>query len=157
MEGIIIRNMSDADLPQVHAIECQNHSSPWSINSFSHELGSKETILKTAVAEEQVIGYACIRSMLDITHILKITVIPRFRRMGIGTSLLHNALRDLGNMGKDTALVTLEVRESNIAAINMYKKMGFKENGRRKNYYKRPDEDALIMELKLTENYNKDF
>ena len=151
MEGIVLRDMLAEDLPQVHATENQFDGTPWSISSFSYELGNRDAILKVAILHEQVIGYICIRSLLDITHLLKITVLPRFRRRGIGRALLQNALQTLRDSRPDTHELTLEVRESNSAAIKLYKKEGFKATGRRPGYYRRPDEDAIIMGLAVSQ------
>jgi ribosomal-protein-alanine N-acetyltransferase len=149
LEGVVIRDMLAEDLPRVYEVESQFYGTPWSIRSFSHELGNRDAILKVAVCHEQVVGYICIRSLLDITHLLKITVLPKFRRRGIGRALFQNALQTLKNSRPDTHELTLEVRESNSAAINLYKQAGFKETGRRPGYYRRPDEDAIIMGLEL--------
>ncbi|KPK02545.1 MAG: hypothetical protein AMK71_01960 [Nitrospira bacterium SG8_35_4] len=142
--------MLTEDLPQVHAIENQFHSMPWTVKSFLHELGSRDAILKVAIHHGQVIGYICIRSLFDITHLLKITVLPPFRRRGIGHALFQNALQTLRKANPDSHEVTLEVRESNSAAMGLYRKEGFKETGRRPGYFRQPDEDAIIMGLDLS-------
>lgn len=152
MEGVEIRDMSGGDLPQVHALENQFHGTPWSVSSFSHELGSGDAILKVAVSHDQIIGYICLRSLLDVTHLMKITVLPRFRRRGIARDLLHSAVQTLKNTRPDARELTLEVRETNNAAIELYKKEGFRETGRRRDYYRLPDEDAIIMTLDLLTN-----
>ncbi|NIM81976.1 MAG: GNAT family N-acetyltransferase, partial [Candidatus Aminicenantes bacterium] len=82
-------------------------------------------------------------------HILNLAVSPRFRRTGIGSMLLRDALDELKRSKPDTKLITLEVRESNAAAINIYEKFGFKITGKRIGYYQKPHEDAVIMELKM--------
>jgi ribosomal-protein-alanine N-acetyltransferase len=149
LEGVIIRDMSHEDLPQVHALDELFYGTPWSITSFSYELGNQEAILKVATYREQVVGYICIRTLLDVTHVLKITVMTKFRRRGIGGRLLHEAIQKLRHFKPDTGELTLEVRESNRAAIDLYEKSGFTKTGIRRGYYKRPDEDALIMGMKL--------
>ena len=145
MEGIVVREMSVDDLPQVHTIENLIYRDSWSISSLSYELKNSEAILQVATSRESIIGYVCIRSILDVTHILKITVLPEFRRSGVAFHLLEKALQKLRQVKGENLHVTLEVRESNNAAINLYEKSGFKKNGRRKGYYKSPDEDAVIM------------
>jgi len=137
--------MSVDDLPQVHTIEHLIYRDPWSISSLSYELKNSDAILEVATSRESIIGYVCIRSILDVTHILKITVLPEFRRSGVAFHLLEKALQKLRQVKGENLYVTLEVRESNNAAISLYEKSGFKENGRRKGYYKSPDEDAVIM------------
>ena len=145
MAGILIRGMQASDLPEVTRIEHASFTTPWDINAFKYELRHKDSILKVAVFNNRVIGYACIRTMLDITHILNLAVLPEFRRMGIGSMLLREALHELLRMKPETDLITLEVRESNIAAIRLYEKFGFKVLGIRRGYYQKPQEDAVIM------------
>lgn len=149
MEEIVIRDMSVDDLPQVHAIENLIYTDPWSINSFSYELGNSQAIIQVATSRESIIGYVCIRSILELTHLLKITVLPEFRRRGVAFHLLEKALQELRQARCENLHVTLEVRASNNAAISLYKKSGFKKNGRRKGYFRSPDEDAVIMGLNI--------
>ena len=146
MEGIIIREMSHDDLSQVHAIEKQSFAEPWRPSSFEYEVDNRDAILKVAISDNQIVGYICVRIIVDITHVLDIAVMPELRRMGIGSLLLINALQELRRLRPDTKKITLEVRESNIAAIKLYEKFGFKEIGRRRGYYQKPHEDAVIME-----------
>lgn len=143
--------MSYNDLPQVHAIEKKCFSTPWSINAFKYEITYRHAILKVAVLNNQIIGYVCLRTILDVTHVSNLAVLPEFRRRGIGSMLLQDALQELKHSGIETNLVTLEVRESNIAAIRLYEKFGFKIIGRRIGYYQKPPEDAIIMGLELKE------
>ena len=149
MEGIIIREMSHADLPEVHGIEKECFSAPWSINAFRYELEHRLTILRVAVLNGQIVGYVCIRTILDETHILNLAVRPEFRRRGIGSLLLREAPLELKHSGTESCSLTLEVRASNIAAIRLYEKFGFKVTGKRRGYYHMPDEDAVIMGLQI--------
>jgi len=145
LEGLIIRRMSHNDLQQVHEIERQCFSAPWSIESFRYELEDRMTILLVAVLNKQIIGYICLRTIVDVTHVLNIAVLSKFRRRGVGTLLLKRAIKELKESGLDTRFVTLEVRASNRAAINLYKKFGFEIIGKRKDYYHSPREDAVLM------------
>ncbi|MCK5426435.1 MAG: ribosomal protein S18-alanine N-acetyltransferase [Thermodesulfovibrionia bacterium] len=144
--------MSFADIQDVQAIEKQCFTTPWNISSFKHELGNKDTILKIAVFNEKIVGYICLRTLLDVTYILNLTVIPDFRRMGIASMLFRDALQELRKSKPDIKGITLEVRESNSAAINLYGKLGFKVTGRRNDYYQKPQENAVIMEMNISEN-----
>ncbi len=150
MEGITIREMSLNDIPEVIAIENRCYTTPWNVNSFRYELGNKRAILKVAVLDGRIIGYVCIRSILDETHLLNISVVPELRRTGIAGMLIFNVLQALRQLNPGTKL-TLEVRESNSAAARLYEKFGFKVTGRRRGYYKKPYEDAIIMGLELDE------
>jgi ribosomal-protein-alanine N-acetyltransferase len=149
LEGIKIRKMLHADMMQVYAIAKKSFTTPWQLSSFEYELANKDTILKVAVIDSEIAGYVCLRSMLDVTHLLDVAVTPEFRRTGIGSMLLKGALQELRRLKPDAGFITLEVRESNIAATKLYEKFGFKEIGRRRGYYQRPYEDAIIMELDM--------
>ena len=147
----MIRDMSVHDLSEVHMLESICDPAPWSVNSLRYEIDNKEAILKVAIRDSKIIGYMCIRTLLDITHVMKITVIPEFRRNGIGSALLIESLKKLRSQKSDVKHVTLEVRESNNAAIELYSKIGFRKTGSRRNYYKNPSEDGLIMQLDFEE------
>jgi ribosomal-protein-alanine N-acetyltransferase len=150
--------MSHADIMEVHTIAKKCFTTPWHVRSFEYELGNKDAILYVAVLDNEIAGYACLRSILDKTHILDIAVTPGLRLTGIGSMLLRGALQELRRLKKGADLITLEVRESNIAAIRLYEKFGFKEIGRRKDYYKKPREDAIIMELDMnTDSSSRTF
>jgi len=141
--------MLSADLQQVYALENLCYTTPWSPDSFKYEIGNKEAILKVAVFNSQIIGYVCIRTILDMTHLLNFTVSPEFRRRGIGNMLLKNAIEELKHLKPGTKL-TLEVRRSNIPAIRFYEEFGFKVTGSRKKYYQKPEDDAILMELDIS-------
>lgn len=148
MEGIKIREMSNSDLPEVIDIENLCHATPWTSNSFEYEISNKEAILRVAVLDGKIVGYVCVRTILDLTHLLNLSVLPEFRRLGIGSMLLNSVLLTLRQLDSDSD-VTLEVRESNIAAIKLYEKFGFVITGKRRDYFKKPEEDAAIMKLDI--------
>ena len=145
----MIRDMSVQDLSEVHMLESICDPTPWSVNALRYEINNKESILKVAVRDDKVIGYVCIRTLLDITHVMKVTVLPDYKRNGIGNALLTESLKQLRVLKPDIEHVTLEVRESNGAAVNLYNNLGFRKTGVRKNYYKNPSEDGLIMQLDI--------
>jgi len=147
LERLVVRDMAYADLPAVLAVAAQSFTTPWEINSFKHELENKDAILKVALSASELVGYVCIRTLLDVIHIMDIAVLSEHRQQGIGSRLLQEALSTLKHMTPDVRQVTLEVRESNHAAIRLYRKHGFSTIGRRKGYYKNPVEDALLMGL----------
>jgi len=148
MEGFKLRDMRPEDLPQVHAIEESLEHSPWSMRSFAHELQSEDSILKIAEFNSQVIGYICVKILLEVAHLMKIMIIPEYRRKGIGTRLVLTCI-DALRVKNSIKKLTLEVRESNPSAINFYKKLGFKIEGKRKSYYINPKEDAIIMSKEI--------
>ncbi len=149
MEGVTVRKMDLSDLSAVQEISDQSFSTPWSLSSFEYEIANKDAVLKVAEKNSLIIAYVCISSFLYVTHVMDIAVISEYCRKGIGTLLLFEALREIREARPDTEHITLEVRESNIAAIKLYEKSGFRATGRRTNYYTKPDEDGIIMGLDL--------
>ena len=128
-------------------------SSPWSASSL--ELLTNDGIgvgylLTTPAApgsEPAVVAYGGMLITVDEGQITNIAVHPDHRREGLGTAILRSLLRHAKDERLDS--VSLEVRASNTAAIEMYKKAGFTEAGRRKGFYQKPTEDALVMVARL--------
>lgn len=90
-----------------------------------------------------VVGYLVARHMADEGEILNVAVAPTDRRRGVGRALVRAGLRRLTALG--ARQVYLEVRESNLAARELYRSFGFVEVARRANYYRRPVEDAILL------------
>jgi len=144
-----IRDATYQDLPKILEIERLSFSQPWSLNSFRRELSLAFSRVAVAISDESdevPIGFLCRWLIADESHILNIAVHPKARRYGIGTELLEQTLSEA--RANQVQLVTLEVRRSNLAARNLYRKFHFEERRLRRNYYG-PGEDALVMELKL--------
>lgn len=142
-----IRRMTLDDLAQVVAIDKASFSLPWPERSFRFEI-SDNSASRAWVAEEdgKVVGAIVAWLLVDEAHIATIATHPDFRRRGIASKLLSHALRMMMNEGALTSV--LEVRESNLAAQEMYRKFGFEESGRRPRYYKDNSEDAILMTLR---------
>jgi len=88
------------------------------------------------------------REVADEAEIFNLAVAPQYRRQGHGTALVTAALEGMRSRGIQS--VFLEVRESNLGAIAFYEDLGFLRSGRRKDYYRYPDEAAITMVRKLT-------
>ena len=88
-------------------------------------------------------GYIGISCIIDEGYITNVAVFPESRKKGVGTALLERVFSLAKDMG--LSFVSLEVRESNIPAISLYEKLGFKQEGKRKDFYRDPKEDALIL------------
>ena len=97
------------------------------------------------LAEEDgnLLGYLVLSSVLDEGSVDNVAVAPAYRRRGVADALLDDAEARARVLG--LASVTLEVRAGNLPAIRLYEKHGFREVGRRPNYYERPREDAILM------------
>ena len=141
-----IRRMTLEDLEQVVAIDKASFSLPWPERSFRFEI-TDNPASRAWVAEldGKVVGAIVAWLLVDEAHIATIATHPDFRRQGIASQLLTHALRMMMNEGALTSV--LEVRESNAAAQEMYRKFGFEESGRRPRYYRDNSEDAILMTL----------
>lgn len=141
---IKIRPMTRSDIESVMEIECKCFAVPWSKASFEDELThNSRAIYLVADCGERVVGYAGMWRVLDEAHITNIAVHPEFQRRKIGCALVEGLIDKA--KGEHIRHMTLEVRESNHAAQNLYRKYGFKAAGKRKNYYSDNQEDAIIM------------
>ncbi|MCL2215524.1 MAG: ribosomal protein S18-alanine N-acetyltransferase [Defluviitaleaceae bacterium] len=128
----------------IHAIENEAFSDPWSKSSILYEINEPGSVFLVAVNENQnAIGYASMRHVLDEGHISNIAVSASYKNQGVGSLLMESLVNEARRL-KITAL-TLEVRESNKAAISLYKKYGFVQKGVRRDFYSYPNEDGIVM------------
>ena len=118
-------------------------SDPWSENSVASELNNKLSMWLVAEENGTVAGYIGSQTVCNETDMMNVAVHPDCRRQGIAESLILALMQKLQEVG--STCLTLEVRASNLPAIALYSKLGFSEIGRRKNYYRNPKEDALIL------------
>lgn len=142
---IEVLEMKEADIEEVLEIENACFSTPWSKDAFKLEIKNKFAHYVIAKVDGKIVGYGGIWLIIDEGHITNIAVKKEFRDMKVGSHLLK-ALIELSKERNITSM-TLEVRESNIAAQRLYEKYGFKEVGLRKAYYSDNNEDAMIMWL----------
>lgn len=131
-------------LPQLQRIEQSSFSVPWTEAMLRLQLDPNSHVFLTAeTGEGLVAGYVGMMYILDEGYISNVAVAPEYRRQGVADALL-NALADRARALR-LSFLTLEVRQSNAPAVALYKKHGFDLVGRRKNYYEKPREDALLM------------
>ncbi len=134
--------MTDRDTEKIVELEKICFTEPWSRDALadSYKNGTHFFIAEVGC---DTAGYIGINTVLDEGYITNIAVFPEFRKKGVATTLLAH----IENFAKEKELsfITLEVRVSNTAAINLYRKSGFRDEGRRKNFYRKPNEDALIL------------
>jgi ribosomal-protein-alanine N-acetyltransferase len=140
---MMIVRMNESHVSAVAELEKLCFSDPWSENSVASELKNKLALWLVAEEEGRVSGYIGSQTCGDESDVMNVAVHPDFRRRGIAEALVNSLVEELKAI--DSHSLTLEVRASNVPAISLYEKMGFSEVGRRKNYYRNPREDALIM------------
>ena len=140
-----VRRARAEDLPQVAAIERESFTDPWSIASFRTLLAQRSAYFAVASRRDEgpLNGYIVAWCVADEGEIANVAVTAEARGRGVGAALLDAALRALAGGG--AASVHLEVRDSNRAARALYATRGFEEVGRRRGYYRRPVEDALVL------------
>ncbi len=137
--------MKEEDLEKVMEIERRSFVSPWSEGLFREELWREFSNPLVAVDPDtgETVGYIVFWVIHDECHILNIAVDPSRRREGIGEKLMK-ACEEVSREGGASYLY-LEVRESNLPAINLYRKLGYRFFGLRKGYYTDTKEDAWVM------------
>jgi [ribosomal protein S18]-alanine N-acetyltransferase len=144
--SVILRKMTLDDVEQVVAIDRISFSLPWPTSSFHFELtDNPASRCWVAESDGRVAAMLVAWFIVDEIHIATIATHPDFRKQGIGEKLLSFTLRSAKEEGAVSSF--LEVRESNDAAIMMYRKFGYIESGRREGYYKDNGEDAILMTL----------
>ena len=145
MKKVRIVPMAAEHLNEVAALELACFSRPWSRQMLAEELDNQCAAFLVALEPEtdKVIGYAGLLVAADEGYITNVAVFPTYRRRGVAGKLLDVFLRFA--RANHLAFLTLEVRPSNAAAIALYTRFGFREAGRRRNYYDLPREDALIL------------
>lgn len=135
------------DAPRLAFIEeTQPMSAHWGEKGMAGEIANASARVWCWEQEGEIVGFLALRLAADVCEILNLAVLPEACRGGIGFRLLSYALRDLRARGGKT--VTLEVNVTNLPAISLYTKAGFKELGRREKFYNGKD-DALIMGINL--------
>lgn len=128
-------------------IEQISFSDPWSAESFRQTLALPAARCLTAWAEDgdetRLVGYLIAFVIAPEVEIANLAVSPAYRKQGIGRALMEEGLRICRE--EDCDSFYLEVRESNLPAQALYRRLGFEPIGRRKHYYRLPTEDALLM------------
>ncbi|BAU67411.1 ribosomal-protein-alanine acetyltransferase [Stanieria sp. NIES-3757] len=170
MKFLIIHLANEQQLTEIIKIDQLCFGGLWSRDGYLREMNSPNSSLLTLSVEEieasdnnltsdtspkndlseqkpnqknQLIGIGCFWAILEEAHITLLGINPNYQRQGLGKLLLYALLQQAIERKLERA--TLEVRAGNQAAINLYEKFGFRLAGRRKKYYPRTGEDALIL------------
>lgn len=136
---------AEADIDAVVALEHESFSNPWPRETLVWELVNSDVtrVYLLRDAEDRAIAFCIAWIIFDELHINTLAVSPQHRRQGLATVLLEGIMKEAAEEGARRA--TLEVRESNTAALELYARLGFQVTARRRNYYTNPAEDALIL------------
>ena len=148
--GLVAAPMTVADLDQVWALECSVFPYPWSRTNFADSLASGYDCWTVRDADGSLAGYYLLMYAVDEAHLLDVAVAAPRQRQGLGRRLMDRI--SARARGQGMASILLEVRPSNGRALDVYRRYGYREIGRRKGYYPAgPDgrEDAIVMRLEL--------
>ena len=140
---MMILNMNESHVAQVAELEKVCFSDPWSEKSVASELNNSLSCWLVAEEDGVVAGYIGSQTVMDESDMMNVAVHPDFRRKGIAEALVTKLVEALKK--RESHCLTLEVRASNEPAKALYEKLGFVQVGLRKNYYRNPKEDALIL------------
>jgi len=140
-----ITDVKPSHLDEIQAIETACFSMPWHRAALEKQMCADNCIFLAAVDDNgAVMGYIGMMFVLDEGYISNIAVSPEFRRCGVADALIRALIV---RAKKTLSFITLEVRESNYPAVYLYTKHGFEVVGKRKNFYDKPKENALLMTL----------
>jgi len=142
-----ITSMTVDNVKEVEKLEAECFDTPWSLDSLVEELSNPMAIFRVAYLDDTLVGYAGMHHIIDEGYLTNVAVSAAHRRRGVARALLE----ELIGYGEENDLrtISLEVRPSNEAAISLYRDLDFEDAGRRKDFYRNPTEDALILTCKL--------
>jgi len=153
--------IQESAIPQILNIQTDCRLAIWTEKQYQEEIERENSFVFGAKFKNRIIGFIAarltvippitsetIKSATTELDILNFGVMKKHQKQGIGSLLLDSLLKN-ANPGKKVQTVWLEVRESNIDAINFYRKRGFVKTQIRKNFYRQPTENAVVMKLNI--------
>lgn len=137
MTHIKVANLDD--VAEIYKIENECFSTPWSENSIAESIENENTILYIAELDGKTAGYMGVQIFSGEGYVTNVATLKEFRRRGVAKALIKEVMKN------EMEFLTLEVRQSNIPAISLYRSLGFVEVGKRPRFYREPTEDAVLM------------
>lgn len=147
MDNLTIRPVTPDDIADIAALEALIFPDPWSEASLASALSDEKHTFLCVEQDGTVAAYLLGCGVAGESEILRVATHPSFRRRGLGRDLVRSFISERMNEGDST--VFLEVRASNISAIALYASCGFASFAVRRNYYRNPTEDAVMMRFDL--------
>lgn len=136
---------TEKNIPDILKIEEECFSTPWSERSIAESLSNPDSYFYISFADGNAAGYIGLQIFSGEGYVTNVAVLPEHRKKGIAKALIEKALQN------EMEFITLEVRVSNIPAINLYKQFGFEEVGIRPKFYREPEENALLMTRRFSD------
>jgi [ribosomal protein S18]-alanine N-acetyltransferase len=145
MTRVELRRLEMRDLNAIERIERASYPTPWSRSMFASELAKPSSICLGAfdLETDELVGYLVISRYVDAWHVMNVAVASSHRRRGVATRMMERLFEVTAGRGRRG--YTLEVRVSNVGAVALYERLGFKPRAVRRGYYTDNREDALIM------------
>lgn len=134
-----IEKFKEKHLDGVEKIEKTCFAHPWSREDLKNQIALDTSHFLVATVDGNVAGYMGLQIFGGEGYVTNVAVLPEYRKQGIAESLIREQMKN------KMSFITLEVRESNLPAISLYTKCGFKNVGIRPNFYSAPTENAIIM------------
>lgn len=141
--------MRESHLDAVAALETVCFTAPWTREGLAEELQNPQAHFLVAEADGETAGYIGVQEICGEGYVTNVAVLPKYRRQGIGAQLVRAAIHGAEERGCD--FLSLEVRVGNEAAVRLYEKLGFRVQGKRRNFYRDPTEDAFIYTILFKE------
>lgn len=138
----VVSKADKNDIAAIAELEKECFSTPWSEKTLTEAM-ENGTVFFVAKNGSKTVGYVGMSCVLDEGYITNVAVTEGMRKKGVGTALLNRVFSHCRD--NEMSFVSLEVRDSNQNAISLYEKLDFKVEGKRKNFYDNPKEDALIL------------
>ena len=147
------RAVTPSDLAAVLSIEHQTAATGWTASLYEQELRAAGSLFSGAFTTEsdELVGFIAARLILDELFIFALAVAPHCQRRGLGSLLLDELCKSCR-----ASWITLEVRAANLPARRFYQAQGFRQIGLRKDYYKSPQDDALVLSRALQSQQEAD-
>jgi ribosomal-protein-alanine N-acetyltransferase len=147
---VMMRGMTTADIDDILEIERVSFAAPWTRGMFEETLSSPVGVSLVAEERARIVGYLIFYCAAREIHVMNIAVHQDRRGRGLASWMMSRVMDLARRNSMETCF--LEVRESNAPARGLYEKLGFRQVGRRKGYYRETGEDAIVMELRLTDD-----
>ena len=141
----VFRLCEEKDLPVVMELDREAFFDPWSLETWQRELQNPIAVWIVEEVEREIVGYAGIWNVAGEAQVMRVAVRKALRNQGLGLLLTQELIQKAQEAGAEA--MTLEVRESNIAAQKVYERCGFVSGGVRPHYYEDTGEGAVIMWL----------
>ena len=149
-EWFEVRKLSTQDVSEILLIQAESNLSYWSEESYKEEAIRADTLSFVAINKYETVGFIVARILQSESHneveIYNFGVLKKYQKLGVGSKLLQKLFTKLG---EKKSIIWLEVRKSNIKALNFYEKYNFEKIGTRKNFFSNPTEDAILMKCEI--------